>query len=111
FFAPASAEASEASGSLTRLSSSTAAANPEEAVVRAEKLFAAKHYSDAFDAYTNAFTGFPNSANAALQAHRVIAAANVRKFAEASSALNASPAPAGEARAEAMFNLALAYGR
>jgi soluble lytic murein transglycosylase len=111
FFAPASAEASEAASSLARLGSTTTAANAEEATTRAEKLFAAKHYSEAFDAYTNAFAGFPNSANAALQAHRVIAAANARKFAEASSALNASPVPAGEARAEALFNLALAYGR
>lgn len=111
FFAPASGEASEAATAITRLSSSVAPANAEEATARGEKLFGAKRYSEAYDAYTNAFTSFPNSATAALQARRVIAAANARRYAEASSALNASPAPAGEARAEAMFNLALAYGR
>jgi soluble lytic murein transglycosylase len=111
FFAPASAEASEAAGSITRLSSTTAAANAEEATVRAEKLFAAKRYGEAYDAYTNAFSSFPNSANASLQARRAIAAANARRYADASSALNASPVPAGEARAEAMFSLAVAYGR
>jgi soluble lytic murein transglycosylase len=111
FFAPASAEASEAATAIARLSSSTAPANTEEASVRAERLFTAKHYSEAYDAYTNTFASFPNNASPALQARRVIAAANARRFAEASAALNASPAPAGEARAEAMFNLALAYGR
>jgi soluble lytic murein transglycosylase len=111
FFAPASAEASEAATAITRLGSTMAPANAEEASARAEKLFAAKHFSEAFDAYTGAFTRFPGSASSALQVHRVIAAANARRFAEASAALNASPAPAGEARAEAIFNLALAYGR
>jgi soluble lytic murein transglycosylase len=111
FFAPASGEASEAATSITRLGSSSAPANAEEATARGEKLFGAKRYSEAYDAYTNAFTSFPNSATAALQTRRVIAAANARRYADASGALNASPAPIGEARAEAMFNLALAYGR
>src|SRR5206468_8360670 len=42
FFAPASAEASEAASSLTRLASTVAPANSEEATARAERLFAAK---------------------------------------------------------------------
>jgi soluble lytic murein transglycosylase len=111
FFAPASAEASEAATALARMNSSTGPANAEEALARAEKLFGAKRYSEAYDAYSNAFTSFPNSATAALQARRAIAAANSRRYADAANALNASPAPVGEARAEAMFNLALAYGR
>ncbi len=111
FFAPASAEAAEAAASITRLSSSTAAANPEEALARAQKLLAAKRFGEAYDAYTNAFTSFPASANGDLQARRATAAANARRFPDAANALNASPASAGEARAEAIFNLALAYGR
>ncbi|HEY6046842.1 MAG TPA: tetratricopeptide repeat protein, partial [Pyrinomonadaceae bacterium] len=111
YFAPASAEASEAGSAITRLNSSSAPANADEASARAEKLFAAKHFGEAFDAYTDAFTRFPISTSAALQARRAIAAANARRYADATAALNASPAPAGEARAEAMFNLALAYGR
>src|SRR5207253_10149859 len=46
-----------------------------------------------------------------LQGHRSTAAANARRYAEPTAALTATPAPTGEARAEAMFNLALAYGR
>jgi soluble lytic murein transglycosylase len=108
FFAPASAEASEASTAIIRLSSSTAPANAEEASARAEKLFAAKRFSEAFDAYTDALTRFPNSASAAYQTRRAIAAANSRRYADAATALNAT---SGEGRAEALFNLALAYGR
>ena len=111
FFWPSSAEAAEAAASVTRLNSSTAPANSEEALARAQKLLAAKRFGEAYDAYTNAFTSFPASANGDLQARRATAAANARRFADAANALNAAPAPAGEARAEAMFNLALAYGR
>src|SRR5437588_4010933 len=111
FFAPASAEAAEAATAITRLNSALTPATAEEAVARAEKLFAAKRFSEAYDAYTDAFVRFPNSATPELQGHRAIAAANARRYADATAALTATPAPTGEARAEAMFNLALAYGR
>src|SRR2546425_505802 len=51
FFTPASAEASEAASSITRMNSTTAAASAEEATARAERLFAAKRYGEAYDAY------------------------------------------------------------
>lgn len=111
FFAPASAESNEAATAIPRLNSALAAALADEAIVRAEKLFAAKHFGEAFDAYTDAFTRFPSATTPELQARRSISAANARRFADASAALTATPAPSGEARAEAMFNLALAYGR
>src|SRR5438477_10777589 len=111
FFAPASAEAQEAATALTRLNSALSPTSAEEAIARAEKLFAAKRFSEAFDAYTEAFVRFPTSATPELQARRAIAAANARRYADATAALTATPAPTGEARAEAMFNLALAYGR
>ncbi|HVS80812.1 MAG TPA: transglycosylase SLT domain-containing protein [Pyrinomonadaceae bacterium] len=133
FFAPASAESGEAASAILRTNSAMdraspdqaiaraegalpvsrsntiiAAASPDEAIARAEKLFAAKHFSEAFDAYTDAFTRFPSGATPELQARRSIAAANARRLPEATAALNAT---SGEARAEALFNLALAYGR
>ena len=111
FFAPASAEAQEAATALTRLNSALSPATAEEAIARAEKLFAAKRFSEAYDVYTDAFVHFPTSATPESQARRAIAAANARRYADATAALTATPAPTGEARAEAMFNLALAYGR
>src|SRR5438874_956812 len=111
FFAPAAAEAAEAATSIPRLNSTAAPASADEAVSRAEKLLAAKHFSEAFDAYSDAFAHFPASATGELQARRATAAANARRFADATAALTATPMPAGEARAEAIFNLAVAYGR
>jgi soluble lytic murein transglycosylase len=111
FFAPASAESAEAATAVTRLNSTTAPANAEEANARAEKLFAAKRFIEAFDAYTNALTSFPNSTNPAMQARRATAAANAKRYADATSALAATSTAAGESKAEAMFNLAMAYGR
>src|SRR5207248_2195737 len=54
FFAPNLSEAGEAAAALTRLGSSTNAATAEEASARAQKLFAAKRFSEAYDAYTDA---------------------------------------------------------
>lgn len=110
FFAPNSSEVGEAPAALTRLNSSTSAASAEEAVARAQKLFAAKRFSEAYDAYSDAFVHFPNSATPAGQANRAIAAANARRYPDATAALNAIPT-SSESRAEAMFNLALSYGR
>ncbi len=138
FFAPASAESTEAAAILTlaKIRLNAAGENQEptiprpettppnsrsatlmenasqgEAFTRAERLFAAKHYGEAFEAYTEAFTQFPASATSEMQARRSIAASGAKRHADAAAALNTTPAPTGEARAEAMFNLALAYGR
>src|ERR1044072_4511072 len=54
FFWPASAEASEAATAIPRLNSSLSAANQAEALTRAQKLFVAKRFSEAYDAYTTA---------------------------------------------------------
>jgi soluble lytic murein transglycosylase len=110
FYAGGHPDADLAKAALARLNSSTTPANAEEATTRAEKLFAVKRYSDAYDAYTTAFASFPNSAVPAMQMRRVIAAAESRRLPEAATALAAMPTSAGEFRAEAMFNLAQSYG-
>ncbi|HEY3024670.1 MAG TPA: transglycosylase SLT domain-containing protein [Pyrinomonadaceae bacterium] len=111
FFAPATRENAEAASAITRLSSSIAPATAEEANTRAEKLFQAKHYGEAFDAYADAMTRFPAGTTPELQLHRGIAAANAKRTADAITALTAMPPSAGELRAEALYNLALAYAR
>ncbi len=108
FFAPASAESAEAATAIARLGSSTAAATAEEADQRANRLFGKQRYSEAYDAFTDAFTRFPTTATRDNAAFRVIAAANARKFPEAAGALNQVPL---EQRTMAMMGLAIAYGR
>lgn len=111
FFAPATAESAEAASAIARLNSTTAPAGAEEARARAEKLFAAKRYIEAFDAYTDASPRFPAVATPELQLHRGIAAANAKRTADAIAALTGLPTSAGELRAEGLYHLALVYAR
>src|SRR6185312_17049747 len=59
FFAPASADGPTAVAAITRLSGNTAAGTAQEALARADRLFEARRYVEAFDAYGQAFTSFP----------------------------------------------------
>src|SRR5947207_11094124 len=58
FFSPASTESLEAEAKLKQLNSPTIPASAEEAAARADRLFDAKRYSDAVNAYADAFTRF-----------------------------------------------------
>jgi soluble lytic murein transglycosylase len=108
FYAPASSDATEAGAAIARLGSSTAPATAEEADHRAMGLFSAKRFSEAYDAYTDAFARFPVTATRDNAAFRVIAAGNSRRFPEAAAALSQIPL---EQRTMAMMGLAVAYGR
>jgi soluble lytic murein transglycosylase len=111
FFAPQSAEASDAATAITRLNSTTSPASVEEAMSRADRLYAAKRYNDAITAYGEAFAKFPATTTTANQLRRGIAAYNVRKTPDAVAALSAVPTSAGETKAEALFYLAQTYAR
>jgi soluble lytic murein transglycosylase len=111
FFAPAASESAEAATAITRLGSSLTPANADEATTRASRLYEGKRLSDATQAYADAFAKFPDTAHPAAQLRRLIAAASVRKTADALSALNGIPASSGETRAEALFYIAQVYAR
>ena len=111
FYAPASAESADAATAISRLGSTLSPAQGDEATARADKLYEAKRFSDALQTYNDAFARFPVTASAEAQLRRVIAAASVRKTADAVSALNAIPSSAGETRAEALYYVAQAYAR
>jgi peptidoglycan lytic transglycosylase len=111
FYAPASEESAEAATALSRLGSSTSPASAAEALARADKLYAAKKYLDAFQAYTDGLAKFPALANAQTQLRRGAAASALRKTADAVSALSSVPTSAGETRAEALYYLAQTYAR
>ena len=110
FFAPTSPESAEAPAALTRLSSSTSPASVEEAMARADRLYASKKYTDALAAYTDAFAKFPTTVTTENQLRRGIAAYNVRKFPDAISALSSIPT-SSDLRAEALSYLAQTYAR
>jgi soluble lytic murein transglycosylase len=108
FYSPAASESVEAEAKLTQLNSTTAPATNAEAVTRADKLFEARRYSDAVNAYTEAFTRFPTTQSAPLQLRRGIAASSARRTPDAISSLSSIPTSATE-RAEALFYLTQAY--
>ncbi|MBA3804823.1 MAG: transglycosylase SLT domain-containing protein [Acidobacteria bacterium] len=109
FYAPAAAESTEAATAIARLNSTTAAASAEEATTRADKLYGAKRYADALNAYTDAFTRFANTASPPAQLRRGIAAMNAKRTADAITSLNSLPVSAGGMRAEALYYLAQTY--
>ena len=110
FFAPASAESAQAATAIPQFSSSLAPGSESEAITRADKLYEARRYNDAFQAYSDALSKFPGLANSENQLRRGISAASARR-AEAVSALSSIPASAGETRAEALFYLTQTYAR
>ena len=111
FFAPASAESVEAAGAITRLGSTTSPASGEEAVARAERLYAARKFNDALTAFTDAAVKFSANYTQDSQLHRGISAYYLRKVPDAVTSLNAIPTSAGEKRAEALSYLAQTYAR
>ena len=111
FYAPDSDASDEASGPLTKLGSSTSPASPEEALTRADRLYVARKFGDAFTAYTIAVGAFPATATPQTQLRRGIAAYNARKLPEAVSTLTTVSSSAGETRAEALYYLAQTYAR
>ena len=112
FYAPVSApNDAEAAAAFARLSSTSAPASAEEAITRAEKLYEARRYSDAVNAYGESFGRFPETATPQAQLRRGIAAYNARRTVETLAALNAIPSEARELRAEALHYLVLHHAR
>ncbi|MFN2455660.1 MAG: transglycosylase SLT domain-containing protein [Pyrinomonadaceae bacterium] len=109
FYAPASPESVEAAAAITRLNSALTPATADEALSRADKLYDAKRYAEAANAYAEAFARFPNTGTTEAQLRRGIAAANAKRTLDAISALSSVPTSAGETRAEALYYLAQAY--
>jgi soluble lytic murein transglycosylase len=108
FYSPASSEGVEAEAQLPKLNSTTAPATADEAMARADRLYEAKRYGDAFSAYTDAFSRFPSSQTGPARLRRGLAAANSKWVPDAISALSSIPSSADE-RAEALFNLTQLY--
>ncbi|MCA1642569.1 MAG: transglycosylase SLT domain-containing protein [Acidobacteria bacterium] len=83
----------------------------EELITRANKLYEAKRYADAADAYASAFGKSPTTADAQSRLRHGVAAFNAKRYGDAVSSLNAVPTGAGEARAEALLYAAQSQAR
>ena len=110
FYGAGSNPAKEAETKLTALSQPLTPQNAEEAVARAEKLFAAKRYADAVTAYSDLAANFPAAQTPQVILHRVTILASIPRMSDAQAAFNALPAPALE-REEGYRQLVLGYAK
>jgi soluble lytic murein transglycosylase len=111
FSAPGTNAAAEAAKALVGDAAATSRASAEEARARANRLYDAKLYAVAADAYSLALARFPNAADARSRLRHGVAAFNAKRYAEAVTALSAVPSGAGDLRAEALFHLAQSQAR
>ncbi|MFL6228802.1 MAG: transglycosylase SLT domain-containing protein [Pyrinomonadaceae bacterium] len=107
FYAPTSQAAADSTKTGVNFQPATA----EEAATRAAKLYDAKRYADAADAYAISFARFPATADAKARLRQGVAAFNARRYSEAVADLNSVPTGAGDARAEALSYVAQSQAR
>ena len=110
FYGAGSDAAKEALSKLTTLGQSLEPQNLEEIQTRAEKLFDAKEYAKAHDAYTELAAKYPQALTPQTRLRHVTVAANLRKLPEAQSAFNSLPLAAKE-REEGYYRLAVGYAK
>ena len=94
FFAPASAESADAATAITRLGSTASPATTEEAITRADRLYAGKKYTDALTAYGDAFAKFPayrNQPESTSPRHRCLQCAKTPDAVAALTAFRLQP--------------------
>lgn len=108
FYAPASAAAAEATRATP---GNVTPASAEEAAARAGKLYDAKRYTEAADAYALSFARFPAASDARARLRQGTAFFNAKRYADAIAALNSVPSGANEARAEALLYVAQSQAR
>ena len=110
FYGAGSEAAKEAEAKLISLNQDLTPRTEEEIRVRADKLYAAKNYSEAANAYNDLLKNFPMASSSEMQLKRLTAYANSKRMTEAASAFNAIPSTAAE-KPEAFYQLALGYAK
>nr|MDQ3374952.1 transglycosylase SLT domain-containing protein [Acidobacteriota bacterium] len=111
YFYGAGTEASkEAETKLTSLGHALTPQTIEEARVRADKLFNAKNYAAASNAYTELLNNFPGANLPSINLKRIIAFANLRKTSEAQMAFNLIP-PAANEKEQGFYELTMAFAK
>src|SRR5436190_15160652 len=91
FFAPGTAQAKESEDKLTALAQPLTPQSAEEQTARADKLLAAKRFSDAATAYNDLAARFASAVTTNVQLKRITALANAGKMPDAQAAFNSLP--------------------
>ncbi len=108
FYGAGSDAGKEAETKLISLGQNLAPQTAEEILARADKLFVAKSYRDAADAYSNAVLNFPTASTPQISLRRLTALVNSRRMPEAQSAFNSIPSSAPQ-KAEGYNQLARGF--
>jgi soluble lytic murein transglycosylase len=109
FFAPASAESTEAASRIATNNSVEGTA--DEMIARANKFYDARRWREALATYTEAHTRFPQTANGQANLRRGMAAFNADRAAEAIAPLRAVPSGDAGMRAEALYYLTQSHAK
>ena len=110
FYGAGTNAANDAEAKLKLLNQPLDALTAEELTVRADKLYAAKNYSEAVKSYTDLLTNFPNTNTPEINLKRLIAFSNLRKTSDAQLAFNLIPMSADE-KEQAFYELANAFAK
>ena len=110
FYGAGTDAAKEAETKLTSLSQPMTPQNAEEALARADRLFAGKKYAEAEKAYADLLANFPTAVTPKIHLDRLITFANIKKMPDAHLAFNAIPSTAAE-KEKAYYELITGYAR
>ncbi len=110
FLGAGSDAAKEAEAKLTSLVQPLTPQSADEAIARAERLFAARNFAAAEKAYAELAAAYPAALTGGVRLKQLTTFSNLRKASEAQSTFNAIPASARE-KEEAYYQLAMAYAR
>ena len=110
FYGAGTNAANDAEAKLKLLNQPLDALTAEELTVRADKLYAAKNYSEAVKSYTDLLTNFPNTNTPEINLKRLIAFSNLRKASDAQLAFNLISMSADE-KEQAFYELANAFAK
>ncbi|MEZ5428372.1 MAG: transglycosylase SLT domain-containing protein [Pyrinomonadaceae bacterium] len=111
YFSGAGTDAArEAETKLTGLGEDLTPKTADENLARADKLYNARNYKEALDAYNDLAANFPGSVSDRTNLQRLTAAARTRRTQDAQTAFN-SIGPDAPEKEEAFYQLALGFAR
>jgi soluble lytic murein transglycosylase len=110
FYGAGTNAAKETEAKLTSLGQNITPTTAEEIQTRAEKLYAAKNYTEAAKSFDTLLLQFPASNSPAIQLKRIVIFSNLKQMPNAQNAFAAIPASAKE-KDQAFYELALGYAK
>lgn len=110
FYGAGTDAAKEAEAKLASLSQPLTPQSADEAIARADRLFAARDFAAAEKAYADLSVAYPAAVTSSVRLRQLTTHSNLKKTSESQTVFNSIPASAKE-KEEAYYQLAMAYAR